>query len=50
MVLLIFTTCIILVNLIPALMYDRGHFPSDIYTSAILSVLYISFAILLHPG
>ena len=31
-------------------MYARGHFPSDIYTSAILSVIYMSIAILLHPG
>ena len=49
-ILLTITTTVVLWNLVPALMYTRGHYPSDIYVSTILAVLYVSYGVLLHPG
>lgn len=48
--LLVVALFVIMSNLIPALMYDNGHYVSDIVVSCILSIIFMPIAILLHPG
>lgn len=50
LILLVIALIVIMYNLIPALMYDNGHYISDIVVSFMLSIVYMPIAILLHPN